>query len=78
METSSDFVPQIELGGNLSIRRLSSFEDQGRFGVLSNTLPVNLFVGPPLSHTSRYLFPQLSQSLSRSSSILPFFLIHNC
>ena len=38
METSSDFVPQIELGGNLSIRRLSSFERQGRFGVLSNTL----------------------------------------
>ena len=54
METSSDFVLQIELGGNLSIKRLSSFEHQGRLGVLSNTLTVNLF-GLPLSYASRYL-----------------------
>jgi hypothetical protein len=55
METSSDFDPRIELGGNLSIKRLSSSEHQGRFGVLSNTLPVNLFDGTSVELYSRYL-----------------------
>ena len=72
METSLDFVPQIELGGNLSIRRLSSFEYHGwDTATRMNKVLYASRLGYALSITSSSL-AALQTFLKKESLWLPF------